>query len=268
MWAATEGGLSRVKDGRVTTLTSRNGLPCDGVNGVIEDDDHFFWLYMSCGLVRIARSELDPWMGDSRRSIQTTVFDSYDGVRSRALAGSHSRLVTKSRDGRIWISSPDGVSVIDPRHLPFNRVTPPVHIEQIIADGKHYTATRDVHLPARVRNLAIEYTALSLVVPEKVHFRFMLEGQDEDWREVVNKRRVEYSNLPPRNYRFRVTASNNSGVWNEAGDALEFAIDPAYYQTTWFRLSRPPFFLHCCGCCTGTGYIRSRGSSTCIWRSA
>ncbi len=243
VWAATEGGLSRVKDGRVITLNSRNGLPCDGVNGVIEDEDHSFWLYMSCGLVRIARSELDPWISDSRRSVQTTVFDSYDGVRSRALAGSHSRLVTKSRDGRIWISSPDGVSVIDPRHLPFNKLAPPVHVEQIIADGKQYNVTRDVRLPARVRNLAIEYTALSLVAPEKVHFRFKLEGQDEDWREAVNKRRVEYSNLPPRNYRFRVTASNNSGVWNETGDALEFSIDPAYYQTTWFRLSLVVAFL-------------------------
>ena len=91
VWAATEGGLSRVKDGRVTTLTSRNGLPCDAVHWVIEDNDHSFWLYMPCGLVRIARSELDAWVSDSKRSVQTTVFDSSDGVRSRALAGRYSR---------------------------------------------------------------------------------------------------------------------------------------------------------------------------------
>ena len=86
--------------------------------------------------------------------------------------------------------------------------------------------------------------ALSLVAPEKVQFRFKLEGQDADWREVVNERRVQYSNLPPRNYRFRVIASNNSGVWNEAGDSLEFSIAPAYYQTNWFRASLvAAFFL-------------------------
>ena len=140
VWAATEGGLSRVKDGRVTTLTSRNGLPCDGVISVVEDNDHYFWLYMPCGLARIARSELDAWISDSKRSIRTTVFDSSDGVRGRALAGAHSRLVTKSPDGRIWISRPDGVSVVDPRHLPFNSLPPPVHIEQITADGKRYDA--------------------------------------------------------------------------------------------------------------------------------
>lgn len=87
-----------------------------------------------------------------------------------------------------------------------------------------------------MRDLTIDYTALSLVVPEKVHFRFKLEGQDKDWREVVNQRRVEYSNLPPRHYRFRVMASNNSGVWNEQGASLDFTIDPAYWQTNWFRV--------------------------------
>src|SRR5208337_3267777 len=82
--------------------------------------------------------------------------------------------------------------------------------------------------------LAIDYTALSLVAPEKVRFRFKLEGQDKDWREVVNERRVEYSNLAPRHYRFRVRACNNSGVWNKEGAFLDFTIPPAYYQTNWF----------------------------------
>src|SRR5208283_3763451 len=104
VWAATEGGLSRIKDGVVMTLTSRNGLPCDAVNSVIEDNDHSLWLYMACGLVRIEHSELDAWVSHAKRSVQTTVFDSSDGVRSRALAGGHSRLVAKSPDGKIWFS--------------------------------------------------------------------------------------------------------------------------------------------------------------------
>jgi signal transduction histidine kinase len=139
----------------------------------------------------------------------------------------------------LWFLPWDGVSVIDPRHLPFNKLPPPVHIEQIIADGKTYDAASrtsgQMHLPALVRDLTIDYTALSLVVPEKIHFRFKLEGQDQDWREVVNDRQVEYSNLRPGSYRFRVLASNNSGVWNEQGDALDFSIAPAVWQTNWFR---------------------------------
>ena len=136
VWVATAGGLSRVRDGRVTTLTTKNGLPCDGVSSVIEDDDHSLWLYMPCGIVRIARSELDTWGSDSRRSVGTTVFDLSDGVRARGVTGQQRPLMAKSPDGKIWFAPPDGVSFIDPRNIPFNRLPPPVHIEQITADGK------------------------------------------------------------------------------------------------------------------------------------
>ena len=129
----------------------------------------------------------------------------------------------------------DGVSVIDPRRLPFNQLPPPVHIEQITADGRSYVPTPGLRLPPLARDITIDYTALSLIAPEKIRFRYKLEGQDPQWREVVNDRRVQYSNLGPGQYHFRVMASNNSGVWNEAGAHLEFAIVPAYYQTTWFR---------------------------------
>ena len=182
-------------------------------------------------------------MSDAKRSVQTTVFDSSDGVRGRALPGPYGRKVTKSLDGRIWFSPPDGVSVIDSRHLPFNKIAPPVHIEQITADGKTYDASNGLRLPPRVHDLTIDYTALSLVAPEKMQFRFKLEGQDKDWRAVVNQRHVQYSNLPPGNYRFRVTASNNSGVWNEEGTSLDFTVLPAYYQTNWFRALSVVAFL-------------------------
>jgi PAS domain S-box-containing protein len=247
LWAATVGGLSRIKDGRVVTLTSKNGLPCDAALWSIEDDDHAVWVYTACGLVRIARTDLDAWVRDPSRTVQTTVFDTSDGVRSHSFIGGTTPRVAKSADGRLWFLPLDGVSVIDPHHLALNKLPPPVHIEQIVADGKTYDLSSQgsdgVHLPPRVRDFTIDYTALSLVVPEKVRFRFKLEGQDADWREVVNQRRVEYSNLPPRHYRFRVMASNNSGVWNQEGATLEFTIAPAYYQTNWFRLLCSAAFL-------------------------
>src|SRR4029077_14208547 len=235
LWVATEGGLSRVRNRRVATLTNKSGLPCNAVKWVVEDNARSFWLYTACGLVRIARSELDAWVSDPGRTVQTTVFDDSDGVRSHAFTNGTTPRVAKSADGRLWFLSLNGVSVVDPRRLPFNKVPPPVHIEEITADGNAYEVTRGLRLPPRVRNLEIRYTALSLTVPEKVRFRFRLEGQDPNWREVVNRRRVEYSNLPPGDFRFRVMASNNSGVWNETGDTLEFSIAPAYYQTTWFK---------------------------------
>jgi len=243
LWAATEGGLSLIKEGKVATLISKNGLPCDAVHWSIEDDDHATWLYMPCGLVRIARSELDAWVSDKKHVIQTTIFDITDGVRTNGIPSGFFPHVTKSPDGRIWFTPRDGVSVIDPRHIPFNKLPPPVHVESIAADGKEYDVSYGLRLPPHVRDLSIDYTALSLVVPEKVHFKVKLEGQDNDWRELVNVRRVEYTNLPPRTYRFRVIACNNSGVWNETGDSFEFSIDPAYYQTIWFKMLCAAAFL-------------------------
>jgi signal transduction histidine kinase/streptogramin lyase len=245
LWAATEGGLSRLKDGRVATLTSKNGLPCDAARWVVEDDARSFWLRMACGLLRIARPELDAWAAsvdrdkNATRTIQATVFDSSDGVRSRALPSGFAPQVAKSQDGKLWFLPVDGVSVVDPRHLPFNSLPPPVHIEQITADRKTYDVASDaggrLPLPALTRDLQIDYTALSLVAPEKMKFRYKLEGWDQDWQDAGTRRQAFYNNLPPRSYRFRVIASNNSGVWNEAGASLDFAIAPAYYQTRWFE---------------------------------
>jgi PAS domain S-box-containing protein len=235
LWASTEGGLSRIKDGRIVTLTSQNGLPCNTVHWMMEDDAQSVWLYLACGLVRIGRSEMDAWASHPKQTIQATIFDSSDGVSSHVSTGGYYSVVTKSPDGKLWFVRNGGVGVIDPHHLAFNALPPPVHITQITADGKKYDMLNDVRLPAGIRDLFFEYTALTFVEPDKVHFRVKLEGQDEGWQELVNQRQVHYTNLLPKQYRFRVLASNNSDVWNEEGASLDFAIPPTWYQTKWFR---------------------------------
>jgi signal transduction histidine kinase/ligand-binding sensor domain-containing protein len=236
LWAATEGGLSRIRGESIATLSGANGLPCDGVVWMLRDDDGSYWLDTVCGLLRIGRADMAAWIADRRHKVEPAVFDVLDGVRIHPeywTGGSPN--VVKARDGRIWFLSIDGVSMIDPRHIATNTVPPPVQIEQVTADDQTYGPVDKLALPSRIRDLTIDYTALSLAVPEKVHFRVKLEGQDKEWRELVNERRVHYSNLAPGDYRFRVTASNNSGVWNEEGAALAFSIAPAYWQTLWFR---------------------------------
>jgi len=244
LWVSTEGGLSRLKNNRVATLTSKNGLPCDTVHWAMEEDDRSFWLYTACGLVRIDRSELNAWAAaaDKRQGtnlpIRFTVFDSSDGVRSLSSPGHYHPQVAKTPDGKLWFLPWDGVSVIDPSHIRFNKVPPPVHIEQIVGDRKTYdpaSQSGSLRLPPNVRDLEINYTGLSLVAPEKIRFRYKLEGRDRDWQDAGNRRQAFYTDLPPRHYQFRVAACNNSGVWNEAGTFLDFSIAPTYYQTNWFR---------------------------------
>lgn len=244
LWIATDGGLSLLKNGRIATLTSKNGLPCDLVHWAIQDDSDSFWLYTGCGLVRIARAELDTWAaamaedGDAKPTIHVTVFDSSDGVRIVPAATHYSPKVSKSADGRLWFAGVDGVMVVDPQHLAFNKLPPPVSIEQLVVDRTIYETISNgkdpIRLPKLVRDLQIDYTALSLIAPEKIRFRYRLDGYDHDWHEAGNRRQAFYTNLPPGNYTFRVIACNNNGVWNESGAALSMVIPPAFYQTYWF----------------------------------
>ena len=147
-------------------------------------------------------------------------------MRSHVGTTGNSPSVAKSTDGKLWFLPWDGVSVVEPRRLPFNRLAPPVHVEQIAGDRKIYAATPGLRLPPLVRDLEINYTALSLVAPEKVLFRYKLEGREGDWQDAGNRRLAVYNNLPPGNYRFRVAACNNSGVWNEAGAFPRFFHPP------------------------------------------
>jgi ligand-binding sensor domain-containing protein/two-component sensor histidine kinase len=236
LWAATEGGLSRLAPGRLATLTVSNGLPCQRVHWAIEDASQSLWLHTVCGLVRIARADVASWIADPRTSISTTVYDEADGVTNYSDIGAYGPKVTRSADGRLWFVVQGGVGVIDPKHVRSNELPPPVHVEQITADGAIYEAS-PLRLPPDVRDLRIDYTALSLIVPANVRFRYKLEGRDENWVEAGTRRQAFYSDLPPKQYRFRVIASNNDGVWNTDGDTVEFEILPAFYETNASRIA-------------------------------
>ena len=132
LWAATEGGLSRIKDGRVLTLTKQNGLPCNTVHWMMEDDADSVWLYLACGLVRIAGSELDAWASDPSDDTGDGVRQ-FDGVSSHLSPGGYSAIVAKSADGKLWFLRFGGVSVIDPHHLA---------VQQASAAGTHRAGHR------------------------------------------------------------------------------------------------------------------------------
>ena len=126
--------------------------------------------------------------------------------------------------------------VLDPDRLYENALSPPVYVEDVVADRKRFDATSFVKVPALSRDLEIDYTAPSFSVPQKVRFRYMLEGHDREWQDAGTRRQAFYTDLKPGHYRFRVTVCNSHGVWNQTGASLDFVVLPAYYQTIWFRL--------------------------------
>ena len=234
VWGTTLDELARWKNGVRKNLTTRNGLPCDGIFALVKDDRDSLWLYSQCGLIAIERSELDRWWEHPDTVVRFKLLDAFDGVQPGLTPLKPQ--AARSPDGRLWFVNAQILQVLDPDHLQENEKPPPVQVEEIVADRKRCSPSKDLRLPPLTRDLEIQYTALSFVVPQKVRFRYKLEGRDTTWQEPGTRRQAFYSDLRPGNYRFQVIACNNDGVWNEAGATLNFYVAPAWFQTIWFRI--------------------------------
>jgi signal transduction histidine kinase len=201
----------------------------------VKDDRGSLWLDAKCGLVEVEKSELDSWWEHPESMVKVKVFDALDGAQPGLTPLKPQ--ATKSTDGRLWFVNGRILQMLDPANLHRNPVPPPVQIEEVHADRRNYSSHSGLRLPARTGDLEIDYTALSYVSPQKILFRYMLEGHDTVWQEPGARRQAFYNDLEPGPYRFRVMACNNDGVWNEAGASLDFSVLPAFYQTLWFRLA-------------------------------
>jgi signal transduction histidine kinase/ligand-binding sensor domain-containing protein len=237
LWIGTRQGLRVLRGATEDGSRIVNGLPCEKIRALEEDDRGGLWLQADCGLILIPQPEIVRWSAAPNVSVRARLFDAGDGVRLRLSSTGYFRRATKTTDGRLWFASEDRVAMVDPSHLPENLLPPTVKIEEITTEASRYPAGAGLRLPPRTKELRIDYTALSFVNPDKVQFRYLLEGFDTDWSAPTTHRQAVYTNLPPRNYRFRVIACNDNGVWNHNGESYDFSIAPAYYQTAWFQLS-------------------------------
>jgi signal transduction histidine kinase/ligand-binding sensor domain-containing protein len=227
----TPSGLLGWRDGRAQLLTTKNGLPCDRIFTFIVDRHGNLWLYSACGLIAITNEDLNHWWAHPDALLRPKVLDVLDGAQPSL--NSWQPASSLGPDGHLWFVG-DVLQTIDPDTLSFSSPPPPVHIEGIIADRINYPPTDAVRLPSLTRELEIDYTGLSFGVPQKMRFRYRLQGRDIDWQEPGTRRQAFYSDLRPGHYRFHVTACNNDGVWNEQGATLDFVVLPAWYQTTRF----------------------------------
>jgi signal transduction histidine kinase/ligand-binding sensor domain-containing protein len=238
LWVATSRGLGLLRPAasgaaRLDLLDSRGGLPCERLEDLVAGADGSLWLEAACGLIQIPPGELQAWAAHPERRVQVRLLDAIDGVQTGR--SPFSPRIARTADGRLWFALEEvGVQVLDPRSLKDNPTPPPVQVLRAVADHRTYPPRPGLRLPALTRDVEIDYTALSLAVPEKVRFRYRLEGVERDWQEAGTRREAFYTNLSPGSYRFRVIACNNDGVWNREGAAFAFAVRPAFHQTWWF----------------------------------
>ena len=243
IWVGGDLGLAFFDGNRFRRIIPANAEAFALVLGAEETPDGSLWLAESQGVIQVPASEVRQVLENPTYRVKYRIFDSLDGLPGNFTGTSTNQKEVQGSDGRLWFITSGGVVWIDPANISTNGLPPPVLIRSVRANGRQFSSPENFVLPPPTTNLQIGYTALSLAVPEKVRFRYILEGVDKGWQDAGTRREAFYTRLGPGEYHFRVMACNNDGIWNEDGARLDFAIAPAWFQTRWFQLLCIGLFL-------------------------
>jgi signal transduction histidine kinase/ligand-binding sensor domain-containing protein len=238
VWLGGSGGVQLFTQGRFYLMHWKDTSLPGRVSGLVETEAGDLWVNGFSGIAHVSSGELKKWLHDPDSAVSAEHLDELDGLPGLSGEMLPEPSVVEAPDGRLWFATTKGIAWLDPAALERNRnrVPPPVIISAVIANGKTYEGSKSLVLPARSENLEIDYTALSLAIPERVLFRCKLDGVDSEWQDVGTRRQAYYTKLRPGPYKFHVVACNNDGVWNDIGATLDFNVAPAWFQTPWFLL--------------------------------
>ncbi len=256
LWIGYEGaGLGCLKDGRFSRIGTERGLYDDYISQMVADNEGWFWFGGERGVFKVRREELEGVMAGKADRVRCINYGQNEGLFSaEANSVNANPFVASSafasQDGRLWIPLRKALAAVDPKILHSNAEPPPVLLSQVAMDGQSIasyggagkthalanlkTLRAPLELPPNHRRLEIEFTAINLSEPENVHFRYRLDGLDDNWVNAPT-RSASYSRLTAGNYRFHVQASNGDGPWSEGPAALAFTVSPFVWQTWWFR---------------------------------
>ncbi len=225
----------RMRDGQVTHYTKKDGLFDDYPSRALPDRAGNLWISTSSGIYMATGKDLDDFANGRILTVRSSLYGTADGMKTNEAGSPQAQPAgCRTRDGKLWFTTTKGIVVIDPDHLVTNDRIPPVVIEEAVVDNRTILLKDGARLAPGTDHIEFHYTALSLLVPQRVQFKYQLEGHDHEWIDAGSRRVAYYTNLPPGHYRFRVIASNNDGVWNETGASLRIFLQPHLYQTRWF----------------------------------
>ena len=235
LWIATDRGVLRLRGGRIDVVGTAQGLPVATIFQIVTDTYGNFWLTSNRGVIYVTRAEMDAAASGRIARVNPVSFAEADGMGSAQCNGSAGPAALRARDGSIWVATAKGVAIVQPDELARYQVAPPpVVIENIMVDDQPVEAEGLLKLPSGTRKLELFYVSLSFRTPEQIRYRYRLEGFDNQWIDRDQLRNVQFTNLPPGRYTFRVSASVRGGPWSKDGASLPFEIAPKFYQHVWF----------------------------------
>nr|WP_275577128.1 sensor histidine kinase [Dyella flava] len=232
-WVAGDDGVARWDGKRFVAITLAGNIPLRNATGVVETPQGDLWVNAVAGLYKISSAELDRAKANRDYHVNASMLDQDDGLQGGTQNLQHGQSLLQGSDGRLWAARSEGVAWIDPSRMMINPVAPQAIVLSISADG-HDESMDALSLPALTHVLRIAYTAPSLSMPERVTFKYRLDGVDQDWQDAGTRREATYTNLRSGNYHFHVMAANEDGIWGQQDAVIRFHIAPAYYQTWWF----------------------------------
>ncbi len=235
LWIGTEGGGLRLLDhGKMTTFLIRDGMFDNEIYGIIRDDQDHLWMACSKGLFSVNRTDLLEFAAGRRKKVVSSPYSPTDALRTIECRAGVQPGSAHMKDGRVWFSTIRGLYVFDPNHLTLNIPPPQVVIEETTVNGERVEPAAIAAIPPGLKNLEFTYSGLTFIQPNRMTFRYKLEGFDKKWIEAGTRREAFYTNLPPRTYHFRVIGCNADGFCNEAGSPATFTLAPHFYQRWWF----------------------------------
>ncbi|HSI61444.1 MAG TPA: triple tyrosine motif-containing protein, partial [Ideonella sp.] len=226
-------GLAMLADGRVTPLQGAGGERFEGVGAIVEAGDGSWWIHAANTISRLPAAELAQARRNPGHRLAIDRFGHADGLRGIAPPGAPWPSAVRTQDGRLWFSTSTRLYALHPERIARNPRPPAVELRGLRVEGSEALLADGQQLPVGTKRLELGYAALHIGAPERVRYRYRLEGVDTEWQ-LTAARSATYTNLAPGEYTFRVSAANEDGVWNEQGVSTRLAIPPAFHQTAWF----------------------------------
>ena len=274
MWFATPTGLSEYANGKWRIFTTKEGMPSDDVNCLLQDSAGVLWIGTTAGLA-FKNADRIEYITQAPAALREPIMGIAEGAKGRLWIATSNHILSAKRDrllegeldeddlrsygaedgllgtegvkrersvfqdgsGRVWFSTNRGLSVVDTARAIENLPPSMVQIESVSADGTPIDLKQPIRVPPGSHRVTFNYSGISLSVPDRVRFRYQLEGFDQSWSEPLSAREVAYTNLDSGKYRFRMIASNSDGLWNSEELSLPIEIEPVFWKTWWFRVS-------------------------------